>query len=186
MHKVKRYRRRDARDGARRREGLYKTDYVICVDNHAVQQARSSAIRKQHRHANRSVRTSKGPSMGEQSAYIAHHAPGIHLPRRPHTLAKKEVAGKGRQRAYHKARARAQACARDNGDGRDGLEIRDGPKQDAPRRRQGSQHKRGHDLPQRRTTRLVTCKEHGEHEHHHGEHQQSRLGNAQIQHDTHA
>ena len=108
--------------------------------------------------------------MGEQSAHVAHHAPGVHLPWRPHALAKKEIAGESRQRTDHKSRARAQTGARDDSNGRNGLEIGNWPKQDASRRSQGSQHERGHNLPQRRATRLVARKEHGEHKHHHRKH----------------
>ena len=91
---------------------------------------------------------------------------------------KKEIAGQRRQRANHKTIAATKRRPRDNGDGAHRLKIGNGPKQDAPRRRQRRQHQRGHNLAQTRTRCLVTRKEQREHERHHNQHGKRCLLNA--------
>ena len=62
---------------------------------------------------------------------IAHQTPGIHLPRRPHALSKKEITGQRCQRADHEAVASAQRRPRDNSDGAHGFKVGNGAEQDA-------------------------------------------------------
>ena len=74
---------------------------------------------------------------------------------------------------------------RDNGDGAHRFKVGNGPKQDAPRRRQRRQHQRGHNLAQTRTRCLVTRKEQREHQRHHNQHGERRLLNTRQQRRSH-
>ena len=123
--------------------------------------------------------------MCQCAADVAHQAPGIHLPRRPHTLTKKEITGQRRQRADHKAIAPAQRRPCDNGNGAHRLKVGNGPKQDAPRRRQRRQHQRGHNLTQARTRCLIARKKQRKHERHHDQHGKRRLLDARHQRSSH-
>ena len=148
MCDIERHRRGKTRHGARPRERLHKTDDIVGIDYNAVEQARCKAVRHQRRHAHSSIRAVERALMRQRAANIAHQTPGIHLPRRPHTLSKKEITGQRCQRADHKTIATAKCRTRDNGDSAHGLKIGNGPEQDAPRRGQRRQHQRGHDLAQ--------------------------------------
>ena len=123
--------------------------------------------------------------MRQRAANIANQTPGIHLPRRPHALSKKEIAGQRRQRANHKTITAAKRRPRDNGDSAHRFKVGNGPKQDAPRRRQRRQHQRGHNLAQTRTRCLVTRKEQRKHQRHHNQHGQRRLLNTRQQRRSH-
>ena len=181
MCDIERHCRGKTRHDARPRERLYKTDNVVRVDHHAVQQTRSKAVRHQRRHAHGSIRTVERTGMRQRTANIANQAPGIHLPWRPHALPKKEIAGQRRQRANHKTIAATKRRPRDNGDGAHRFKVGNGPKQDAPRRRQRRQRQRGHNLAQTRTRCLVTRKEQCKHQRHHDKHGKRRLLNARQQ-----
>ena len=181
MCDIERHCRGKTRHGARPRERLHKTDDVVGVDYHAVEQARCKAVRHQRRHAHGSIRTVERTGMRQRTANIANQAPGIHLPWRPHALSKKEVAGQRRQRTNHKAVTTTERRPGDNGDGAHGFKVGNGAKQDAPRRGQRRQHQRWHNLSQARARRLVARKEQREHQRHHDKHGKRRLLNARQQ-----
>jgi hypothetical protein len=70
-------------------------------------------------------------------------------------------------RPNHEALAPAQRGPRHDGYGRDGLDVGDGRKEDAARRRQPRKRGGGHDLPKRRPRGLVAGKEESHAENHH-------------------
>ena len=123
--------------------------------------------------------------MRQRTANVSHEPPGIHLPRRPHALPKKEIAGQRRQRTDHKAVTTTECRPGDNGDGTHGFKVGNGAKQDAPRRGQCCQNQRGHNLAQTRTRCLVTRKEQREHQRHHNQHGQCCLLNTRQQRRSH-
>ena len=185
MRDIERHRRSKTRYGACPGERLHKTDDVIGVDHDAIQQARRKAIRHQRRHTHGSIRTVERARMRQRAANIANQTPGIHLPRRPHALSKKEIAGQRCQRADHKTIATAKCRTRDNGDSAHRFKVGNGAKQDAPRRGQRRQHQRGHNLAQARARHLVTRKEQRKHQRHHDKHGQRCLLNARQQRRSH-
>ena len=116
--------------------------------------------------------------MRQRAANIADQTPGIHLPRCPHALPKKEIAGQRRQCTDHKAVTTTERRPGDNGYGAHGFKVGNGAKQDTPRRGQRRQNQRGHNLAQARSRRLVARKEQREHQRHHDKHGKRRLLNA--------
>ena len=186
MRDVERNGRGNARRNARPGERMHEPDDVVGVDDHAVEHGRGKAVGKQHRHAHATVAALECTGAPEQATHVTDHAPGIHLPGGPHTLPKKEIAGEGRKGTDHKAVARPERHARDDSDGRDGLEVRDGTEEHAPGRGERGEHERGHDLPERRTLSLVPRKKERDHQRHHREHEQRRLRHARIKRQPHA
>ena len=185
MRDIERYGGGKTRCGACPGERLHKTDDVIRVDHDAIQQARGKAIRQQRWHSHGSIGAVKRARMRQCATDIAHQTPGIHLPRRPHALSKKEITGQRCQRADHEAVASAQRRPRDNSDGAHGFKVGNGAEQDAARRGQRRQNQRWHNLAQARARRLVARKKQCKHERHHDKHGKRRLLNARQQRRSH-
>ena len=161
MQAVPRQARRVRRNDGRPGDGLDVANHVPAVEDRPVHERREKPV-----HVQRAAPLEEAV-LPQHATKVAHEPPRIHLPRRPHALAKEEVRYQRSKRAHHEALASAQRGPSHDGYGRDGLDVRDGRKEDAPGRRQSRERCGGHDLPKRRTRRLVAGKEEPYAKYHH-------------------